>query len=178
MKTQKHVICRACQAQCGLIVDFEDGKPIATHGDKDNPAYFGFSCIKGRDYADDHAAPGRLLHSQMRGPDGSFSSIAWIDAASKIAERLKPIIAEHGPDSVALYLGTFGFNNFATHAFAHALMAAIESKMLFNPASIDQPGKAIAAPLHGPWLAGPYSCLLYTSPSPRDRQKSRMPSSA
>ena len=23
-----------------------------------------------------------------------------------------------------------------------------------------------------------YSCLLYTSPSPRDRQKSRMPSSA
>ena len=26
-----------------------------------------------------------------------------------------------------------------------------------------------------PWL---YLCLLYTSPSPRDRQKSRMPSSA
>ena len=25
---------------------------------------------------------------------------------------------------------------------------------------------------------GDYSCLLYTSPSPRDRQKSRMPSSA
>ena len=24
----------------------------------------------------------------------------------------------------------------------------------------------------------PYLCLLYTSPSPRDRQKSRMPSSA
>ena len=26
--------------------------------------------------------------------------------------------------------------------------------------------------------AGVYVCLLYTSPSPRDRQKSRMPSSA
>ena len=26
--------------------------------------------------------------------------------------------------------------------------------------------------------ADPYYCLLYTSPSPRDRQKSRMPSSA
>ena len=25
---------------------------------------------------------------------------------------------------------------------------------------------------------GPWHCLLYTSPSPRDRQKSRMPSSA
>ena len=31
-----------------------------------------------------------------------------------------------------------------------------------------------------PWYAAEafYSCLLYTSPSPRDRQKSRMPSSA
>ena len=27
-------------------------------------------------------------------------------------------------------------------------------------------------------LTNPYPCLLYTSPSPRDRQKSRMPSSA
>ena len=27
-------------------------------------------------------------------------------------------------------------------------------------------------------IAGPAICLLYTSPSPRDRQKSRMPSSA
>ena len=26
--------------------------------------------------------------------------------------------------------------------------------------------------------AGPYTCLLYTSPSPRDRTRSRMPSSA
>ena len=27
-------------------------------------------------------------------------------------------------------------------------------------------------------ILGEYICLLYTSPSPRDRQKSRMPSSA
>ena len=28
------------------------------------------------------------------------------------------------------------------------------------------------------WLSARQHCLLYTSPSPRDRQKSRMPSSA
>ena len=33
-----------------------------------------------------------------------------------------------------------------------------------------------ASVAHVPIL--PYGCLLYTSPSPRDRQKSRMPSSA
>ena len=33
-------------------------------------------------------------------------------------------------------------------------------------------------PRHPQDEAKHYSCLLYTSPSPRDRQKSRMPSSA
>src|SRR5665213_4584116 len=32
--------------------------------------------------------------------------------------------------------------------------------------------------IRGVVQAGVYHCLLYTSPSPRDRQKSRMPSSA
>ena len=32
--------------------------------------------------------------------------------------------------------------------------------------------------LFAPLSAEDYDCLLYTSPSPRDRQKSRMPSSA
>ena len=31
---------------------------------------------------------------------------------------------------------------------------------------------------HPEWMEGATPCLLYTSPSPRDRQKSRMPSSA
>ena len=42
-------------------------------------------------------------------------------------------------------------------------------------------GEVSARINHGRWIAdcaGCNSCLLYTSPSPRDRQKSRMPSSA
>ena len=38
--------------------------------------------------------------------------------------------------------------------------------------------KATAAVSFGVQLVPPDTCLLYTSPSPRDRQKSRMPSSA
>ena len=37
---------------------------------------------------------------------------------------------------------------------------------------------AITNPNHGKSRAYNGTCLLYTSPSPRDRQKSRMPSSA
>ena len=39
-------------------------------------------------------------------------------------------------------------------------------------------GKAMAYGLDVPFIGVNHLCLLYTSPSPRDRQKSRMPSSA
>ena len=36
----------------------------------------------------------------------------------------------------------------------------------------------VCTPSRCSFMTGWYPCLLYTSPSPRDRQKSRMPSSA
>ena len=54
----------------------------------------------------------------------------------------------------------------------HLIMAAKARKGL----SWDDLANAVGkAPV---WLASVCYCLLYTSPSPRDRQKSRMPSSA
>ena len=48
----------------------------------------------------------------------------------------------------------------------------------FIPKSVNESGgqTRIFMPRYG--LINERSCLLYTSPSPRDRQKSRMPSSA
>ena len=43
---------------------------------------------------------------------------------------------------------------------------------------IDEYDKPILDNIENPELAKEIRCLLYTSPSPRDRQKSRMPSSA
>ena len=40
------------------------------------------------------------------------------------------------------------------------------------------PGRSDLTEITSPMVGTFYSCLLYTSPSPRDRQKSRMPSSA
>ena len=43
---------------------------------------------------------------------------------------------------------------------------------------IKENGKAQVVFKDGQWIAEHISCLLYTSPSPRDRTRSRMPSSA
>eukprot|EP01017_Pseudomicrothorax_dubius_P043103 TRINITY_DN7123_c0_g1_i1.p1 TRINITY_DN7123_c0_g1~~TRINITY_DN7123_c0_g1_i1.p1 ORF type:complete len:340 (+),score=49.78 TRINITY_DN7123_c0_g1_i1:65-1084(+) len=58
----------------------------------------------------------------------------------------------------------------ALGAFAVAISAA--------NGSLHPIGAAVMAPLLWKYSLLPISCLLYTSPSPRDRQKSRMPSSA
>ena len=45
-------------------------------------------------------------------------------------------------------------------------------------ATLDRLGREVLAVEANPATVRQWTCLLYTSPSPRDRQKSRMPSSA
>lgn len=132
----------------------DEGEVVSLHGDPHDPAFHGYSCIKGREMVYAHRSPSRLLHSQRRRPDGTFEDIARQVAHREVADRLNAIVAEHGPRSVALFIGTYGWCNFLAHAFALALMRAIGSPMIFSPQTIDQPGKGIAAGLHGVWLAG------------------------
>ena len=53
-----------------------------------------------------------------------------------------------------------------------------ERDILGNQYGGDGPKRFPGITVTGWELVGNYACLLYTSPSPRDRQKSRMPSSA
>lgn len=150
----ERVICRACHAQCGLIAQIADGKPIKLYGDKINPVYRGYSCIKGRQLGAYHNLPSRLLHSLRKTSNGHHVPIASDDAVREIATNVRNLIEKHGPRSIAGYIGTHGYNNFATQAFAYALFEAIDSPMMFTSVTIDQPGKGIATSLHGAWLAG------------------------
>lgn len=150
-------LCRFCHAQCAAHVEIVDGRVVSLRGIPDNEAYHGFTCTKGRELPAFHVSPHRLLQSQARGPDGTHRPIASGDALDAIAGRLRTLIDEHGPRSVAIYIGTHGYNNLLTAQTALAFMDAIESPMVFTSVTIDQPGKAISTALHGTWLAGPAS---------------------
>ena len=69
---------------------------------------------------------------------------------------------------------------YALAAFQLILIAA--AMVVFFPFNAENPGYHIDFDVYWTgtrfFLNGGYICLLYTSPSPRDRQKSRMPSSA
>ena len=150
----KPSICRFCHAQCAILVEMEDGQPVKVIGDKDNPVYHGYTCIKGRELPNYHRAPDRLLTSMKRQPDGGHAPVASAQAIAEVADRLKHILDEHGPRAIALYIGTHGFNNLASSGLAMAWLQALGSPMLFTSVTIDQPGKAVSTALHGSWLAG------------------------
>jgi len=128
--------------------------------------YHGYSCVKGRNFHEFHADPGRVLHPLQRDASGRLQPTTMDAALDGVAAGLSRILAAHGPRSVAVYAGTF--SNFcpAGVMLRDAFMDAIGSPMRFSNATIDQPGKPIAMALHGRWGAGPQAfaesdvCLL------------------
>ncbi len=151
----RHAFCRFCHAFCSVKVEVVDGRPVRVIGDVDSPMYEGFTCAKGRALPDQHRGSGRLVHSLRRDPDGEQRAIPSGQAMDEIAARLRDLIAEHGPRSVAAYTGTFSFHYPAGNEMCKAFMQAIGSPMRFSSGSIDQPGKGVARALHGSWSAGP-----------------------
>jgi len=147
-------ICRLCSAHCGVLATVIDGKLAEVKGDPDNPMYKGYTCPKGRALPEFHNNPTRLLHSQKRQADGTYTSVPVARAMDEIAQKLQEIVEQHGPRSVAVYTGTSGQAYPGGANMAAALLQAIGSPMFFTPNPIDSPGKQIAASCHGNWLAG------------------------
>jgi anaerobic selenocysteine-containing dehydrogenase len=148
-------ICRFCHAGCSILVDVDDGRPVRVVGDRDNPAYQGFTCEKGRQLPDQWAHPERLLHSMKREEDSSYAQIESERALDEIAERISGILERYGPRAVAYYTGTYSAAHPATFPVLNAWMDAMGSPMRFTSNTIDQPGKAVALGLHGIWGAPP-----------------------
>ncbi|HWS47740.1 MAG TPA: molybdopterin-dependent oxidoreductase, partial [Acidimicrobiia bacterium] len=143
-----------CTAMCPIVVTIEDGRAVAVHGDRDAPLFEGYTCPKGRALPEMHANPNRLLHSLRRRRDGSHEQISSDDVVDEIADRLRDVVYRHGPNAVAIYIGTASASYPAMGSIAAALLTALGSKMIFSAASIDQPGTRIADALHGLWLGG------------------------
>ena len=149
----RHSFCRLCLNGCAMIVDVEDNVATRIRGDRNNPVYKGFTCVKGREQGRLLTSDQRLRRSLKRAPDGTLRPIPVRDAIHEIASRLKLIVAESGPAAFAGYLGTFFAASAATMPLFGAFMGAIRSPMAFSPGTIDKPGKKIAQALHGSWGA-------------------------
>jgi anaerobic selenocysteine-containing dehydrogenase len=97
-------------------VTVENGKATKLRGNPEHPVTRGFLCGKVAQYLEREYSPGRLMYPQRRigaKGEGRFERISWDEALDTIAERLKSIAAEFGPEAILpySYAGTMGLLN-------------------------------------------------------------------
>ncbi|MET0378095.1 MAG: hypothetical protein ABW049_03810, partial [Spongiibacteraceae bacterium] len=127
---------------------------IRVSGNRDNPLFLGYTCIKGRTQPTYLTHPERLLHSLKRSPYRRFEKIPIEQAMDEIASRLSTIRDVYGPRAIAGYNGTMLSAVVSTALYFYKpLFDAIGTSMLFDPNTLDKGGKQIAAALHGRWPA-------------------------
>lgn len=116
-------ICRMCHGVCGVRVHMEDGRVVKVTGDPDHPMSRGYICSKGRASVDYLYHPERLQYPLKRAGakgDNQWERISWDEALDTIARKLLKYKEEHGPESVALALGTGRPYMFFSLRFANA----------------------------------------------------------
>ncbi len=91
--------CPYCGVGCGVILTPDAAGGLSVKGDPDHPANFGRLCSKGSALGETVALEGRLLAPRVFGQE-----VGWDAALGVVAKRFARTIAEHGPDSVALYV--------------------------------------------------------------------------
>ena len=90
--------CPYCGVGCGVLATPRPDGSVAIAGDPEHPANFGRLCSKGSALGDTLGPETRLLVPTIDG-----LAATWDDALDRIVERFAAAIAEHGPDSVAIY---------------------------------------------------------------------------
>ena len=106
--------CPYCGVGCGLRVGISNGKVAKVRGNPDHPSTLGDLCLKPIHLPGALDTPDRIREPLMRvtkpgrgtptaNTNAGFQSVTWEKATAHIADSLKQIIRQHGPESVAFY---------------------------------------------------------------------------
>lgn len=135
--TTAYLTCPLCEATCGLAVTLDGETVTSVRGDDEDAFSRGFICPKGASLKALHEDPDRL-----RGPlvkrDGQWHDVTWDEAFEEIDRRLVPIIAEHGQDAVAFYLGNPSSHNLGVTLYGRAFYRAVGTHNIYTAGSVDQ----------------------------------------
>src|ERR687890_225678 len=117
--------CPFCEATCGLAVTVRDDAVVKVRADADDVFSHGFLCPKGVALQDLHEDPDRLRTPLVRDAGGELRPAGWDEALGVIAERLPPLLEQHGRDAAAVYIGNPAAHGLAALLFGPALTVPI-----------------------------------------------------
>ncbi|MCC7540778.1 MAG: molybdopterin-dependent oxidoreductase [Deltaproteobacteria bacterium] len=138
--------CHLCEATCGLELRLEGGKIAHVRGDDDDVFSRGFICPKGAALGRLEDDPDRVRWPLVRRGD-TWHRVSWDDAFAEVDKGLSPILAEHGRDAVAVYLGNPNAHNLAGMVYGRVLLQALGSGNVYSASTVDQMPKQVSAGL-------------------------------
>ena len=173
--TTKTTFCRICEALCGLEMDVDEatGRVVAARPDPAHVVTEGFACIKGLAQHEMYASDDRLMRPLARGADGEHAEVSWEEAYAGIGGKVRQLIRDHGPDSVAMYVGTAAGFSTLHPIFAQGFMDGLGSGSMFASATQDCANKfAVARHVYGFPFLQPFpdldhiGCLIIVGANP------------
>src|SRR5918995_2776487 len=138
--------CPFCEATCGLEVETEGGEVVSVRGDKQDVFSRGFICPKAHGLRQLHEDPDRLTTPLVR-RDGELVEATWDEAFEEIDRRLSPLLAEHGRNAVAVYVGNPMAHNLSFLLYGPAFIRALGSQNVYSASTVDQMPKQVSSGL-------------------------------
>lgn len=173
MTTTHHTFCRICEALCGLRVEVDGDRVVSVRPDDQHVGTQGFGCVKGMKQHLLYSSPDRILAPLERQPDGSRREVAWSDAMARIGAKVRAIVDAHGPDAIAMYVGTAAGFSLLHPIFAQGFMDGVGSKSMYSSATQDCANKfAVATHVYGFPFTQPFpdvdrtECLIIVGANP------------
>ncbi len=123
-ETEKvQTVCSYCGVGCNIFLNVKDGKIVKTTSEVGTVPNNGNLCVKGRFGNDMVHHPDRLTEPLIK-KNGKFKEATWDEAYDHIADKLKKIIKDDGPDSVSCVGSSRCTNeeNFLIQKFARAVV--------------------------------------------------------
>ena len=128
--------CRICEATCGIRVRVRENRVVAIEPDREHVASRGYACIKGTRFAEVQHSPDRVLHPMKRVGD-AWRRISWDDAIGEIAAKIGALVAAHGPDTLAHFMGSPAGATTLAPAIQQAFLAGLGTRQAYGVGSVD-----------------------------------------
>jgi anaerobic selenocysteine-containing dehydrogenase len=138
--------CPFCEATCGLEIETDGREVVSVRGDSDDVFSHGFICPKAYGLKQLHEDPDRLTTPLVR-RDGELVEAGWDEAFEEIDRRLTPLMAEHGRNAVAVYLGNPNAHSLSALIYGAAAMRVLGSRNVYTASTVDQMPKQVSSGL-------------------------------
>lgn len=124
--------CVLCAQNCGLRVYVDEDKITKVKPDKKNPRSKGYACRKGLKIPF-HQYPADRITRPLKKVNGKFEPISWDQALDEIAGKMKSIVGEYGPRTLA-YMGGSSQGGHMEAAFGLSLLRGMGSQYYYSSA--------------------------------------------